>query len=313
VAGYGREIDLVVPAWDTTTKSLAQLKGKTLLLLNGVHNFDAVPEIYRALALSKPPMKLSDINIQFIDVANLHNVFDPRFRPVHAKNNIGGVFMLREFSAHYVDDKRARVVLSNDDLTQLVGRIGAQPLFASKLIIEKEPATVERFVRGWGRTLQYVSTPGNKEAITRLLQIYYIRQYGLALNPSLAQQYISRTKYDRLGWSERDLSEVTINARALSAARNLLFARIKEADKRPFKTVPPVAEFIDMSFAKKAIATLQAEHKAASEKKTETPPTKQAETPAAKPEEKKDEAPAAKPEEKKSETPAPPTPPATKN
>jgi len=328
VAGYGREIDLVVPVWDTTTKSLADIKGKAVLLLNGVHNFDAVPELYRALALSKPPMRLSDVTIQFVDIANLHNIFDPRFRNVYVQRKVGGVFMLREFSAFYVEEKKARVVLSNDDVTKLVGRVGAQPLFASKRVIEKEPQTVERFVRGWARTLQYISTPGNREAIVRVLQIYYLRQYGVGLKAELADQYISRTKYDRLLWGERDLAEVIINARALSAARNLLFARIKEADKRPFKTVPPVADFIDMSFAKKAIADLQAEHKAAAakpvppadakpaapdtDKKAETPPAEKkqnADAPKAPDAAAKPETPPAKADDK----PAAAPPGATKN
>lgn len=287
IAAHGRQIDLVVPIWETATKNLAGIKGKSVLVLNGVHNFDAVPELYRAMALSKPPMRISDVNVTFIDLTNLQVIFDPRFKNAYTQRKIGGIFMLREFSDHYVQEKKARVVLSHDELSKLIGRSGAQPLFASKRLIEKEPETAARFVRGWARTMLYIADPANREGVVRLLQIYYLRQYGAPLKKELAEHYIDVTSYDRVVWEDKDVAEVIINARALSAARNLLFARIKEADKRPFKEVPPVADFIDMSFAKKALADLDAEKKAAAEKKPEdTPaasPPKDGDKPAAAP------------------------------
>ena len=85
-----------------------------------------------------------------------------------------------------------------------------------------------------------------------------------------------------------DLAEITINAKALSAGRNLLFANIKDPNQRPFKDVPDLAAYMDMSFAKKALSDLEAERKAAAAKPPETPkeaaPEKKPETPAAKPE-----------------------------
>jgi hypothetical protein len=67
-------------------------------------------------------------------------------------------------------------------------------------------------------------------------------------------------------WTPEDIKEVNINARALSAARNLLFARIKDPEKRPFKTPVAVDDFVEMSYAKKAIDDLEAEKKAVAEK-----------------------------------------------
>lgn len=274
IAGYGREMQLVVPVWDTTTKSFNDVKGKTLLLLNGVHNFDAVPELYRALALAKPAMRLSDVTIRFVDLANLQQILHPSFQKAYVQGKVAGIFMFREFSAAYVEEKKARVVLSNEDLTKLIGRIGAQPLFASKLALDSEPKMVERFVRGWARTMQYVSDPANKDAIVRVLQIYYLRQYGSLLKKELAEQYFSSARYDRVAWTEKDIAEVTINAKALSAGRNLLFAAIKDPKQRPFAEIPEVGAFIDMTFANKATADLELERKAAETKVPPAPPKK---------------------------------------
>jgi ABC-type nitrate/sulfonate/bicarbonate transport system substrate-binding protein len=263
IAGYARNIDLIVPIWDTTTKSFSDVKGKALLLLNGVHNFDAVPELYRAMALSKPPMRLADVTIRFIDLINLQPILDPKMQKAYTQGKVAGIFMFREFSSAYVEQKKARVVLSSEDLTKLIGRIGAQPVFASKRVLDAEPKTAELFIRAWARTMQYMSDSANKDAIVRVLQIYYLRQYGTLLKKELAELYFSSTKYDRVAWDERDIAEVAINAKALSAARNLLFASIKDPKQRPFSEVPDVKAFVDSSMATKALAELESQRKAA--------------------------------------------------
>lgn len=280
VAGYGREMEVIVPVWDTATKSLADLKGKTILLLNGIHNFDAVPELYRALALSKPPMRISDVNIHFIDLANVKQVLDPRFRQTYTQRKIAGLFMFREYTSSHVDDKTARVVISNDDLTKLIGRRAAQPVFASKITLERDPKTVDRFVRAWARTLQHMSDPANKDAVVRVLQIYYLRQYGFPLKKELAETYFGAMKFDRVAWTKEDLTEIEINAKAISAARNILFASIKDPEQRPFKAPPPVADFVDMTYVEKALADLKTEREDAARKAAEKPAEKPAEQPA---------------------------------
>lgn len=260
VAAHSRKIELVVPVWDTTTKSIADLKGKTVLVLNGVHNFDAVPELYRAFALSK--LRLSDVSLQFIDLVNLQAVMDPRFKPQYVQRKVAGIFMFSEYTAAYVDQKKARVVVSNEDFSKLIGRIGSQPLLASKLVLDREPKLTERFVRAWTRTMAHMADKANHDAIVRVLQIYYLRQYGFLLKKELADGYVDAVRYDEVVWSPAAISEITINAKALSAGRNLLFANIKEADKRPFKDVPDVDAYFEMSYVKKALEALDLERKA---------------------------------------------------
>jgi ABC-type nitrate/sulfonate/bicarbonate transport system substrate-binding protein len=261
IASSSRDIELVVPAWDTAAKSFADIKGKTILLLNGIHNFDAVPELYRALALSKPAMRLSDINVQFITLANLEQVFHPNFQKIYAQRKIGGIFMFREYTSRYVEEKKARVIAGDAELTKLIGRRGAQPLFASKLILDRDPKAVQRFVRGWARAMQQVNDPQHRAAVIRTLQIYYLRQHGGVVNEATAQNYVAAAKYDRVLWTDQDTAEVTINGKALSAARNLLFANIKDPAKRPFSDVPEIKGYIDSSYAKKALEDLEAEKK----------------------------------------------------
>lgn len=269
IAGYQREIELVVPAWDTAVKSFSDLKGKAVILLNGVHHFDAVPEFYRALALSKPATRIGDVNVQFIALANLQQVFDPAFRAVYTQRKIGGIFTFREYSSRYVQENKARVVASSEDVIKLIGRLGAQPLFASKLVLERDPKTVERFVRAWVRALEQISNPAHTAAVVRTLQIYYLRQHGGVLEKAQAELYVAAAKYDRVVWTDEDIAEVTINAKALGAARNILFAGIKDPNQRPFKDVPDIKSYVDMTFAQKAVADLATEKKAVAEKPAE--------------------------------------------
>jgi len=308
IASASRDVELVVPSWDTKTKSLADIKGKTILLLNGIHNFDAVPELYRALALSKPPMRLSDVTIQFISLANLEQIFHPNFQKIYVQRKVGGIFMFREYTSRYVDDKKARVVAADADLTKLTGRRAAQPLFASKLIIDRDPKAVQRFVRGWARAMQQISDSAHRPAVVRTLQIYYLRQHGGVLKQATAESYVAAAKFDRVMWTDQDTTEVTINGKALSAARNLLFANIKDPAKRPFGQVPDIKSYIDSSFAKKALEDLEAEKKAIAAKPAENGnPSPIQEAPAAKAaegEKPREEAPAKKEEKPAASPPA---------
>jgi hypothetical protein len=226
-------------------------------------------------------MRLADVNVHFMSLANLEQVLDPRFRQGYTQRKFGGIFVFREYSQRYVDDKKARVIANNAEITKLIGRRGAQPLFASKLILDRDPKAVQRFVRGWARALQQIADPAHKAAVVRTLQIYYLRQHGGVLRQDLAELYVTAASYDRVAWTDEDIAEVTINGKALSAARNLLFANIKEPDKRPFGVVPDVKSFVDMSYAKQAMADLEAEKKAAPPKGEA--PAKKEEKPAAPP------------------------------
>ena len=51
---------------------------------------------------------------------------DPRFKQQYTQRKVAGVLTYREYTAPYVDQKKARVVMSNEELGKLTGRLGAQ-------------------------------------------------------------------------------------------------------------------------------------------------------------------------------------------
>lgn len=250
LSGYGRQMELIVPSWDKKTKKISDMKGKRILIVRGTHNFDAVPEFFRVLLFSR--MRLNDVRISFINLQQLKIVMNPKFRRGYRKQNIAGIFTLREYTHNFTKDKRARVVMSNAALTKLIGRIGARPLFASDNIVSKSPETVKRFVRAWVEASAYIAN--NPKDVSRLMRIYFARQYGVRLPDGQSELLLSLIKYDRVAWTEYDIKGAIINGKAISAARNLLFSHIKDAKKRPFQKPPQLEKYFDMSFVKSVVA-----------------------------------------------------------
>jgi ABC-type nitrate/sulfonate/bicarbonate transport system substrate-binding protein len=255
--GYRREIELIVPAWDTTTKDIADLKGKTILFVGGTHNFDLIPELYRILAFSK--MRLADIKFDFFQLNQFGQLLDPKTRQAWQQRKVGAIFAAREYTDRHVKDKRARAVMGDEQITTLIGRLGPRPVFANADFVKNRPITAQRFVTAWVKTLDYIHN--QKQDSAQLLAYYFARQYGLPLKKEDAELYVSLIKYDRAAWTENDIKEININGQAISAARNLLFASIKDPAKRPFQTAPDVTGYFDDSFVKKAVAALEDEKK----------------------------------------------------
>ncbi len=121
------------------------------------------------------------------------------------------------------------------------------------------PGTIQRFVTAWVKTLDYIHN--NKTTWRSSSPYYFGRQFGVPLNKEEAELFVSLIKYDRAAWTENDIKEININGQAISAARNLLFASIKDPAKRPFQTAPDVTAYFDDSFVKKAVAALEEDKK----------------------------------------------------
>lgn len=262
LSGYERQMELVVPSWEKNVKSVKDLKGKTVLILQGTHNFDAVPEFFKILAFNR--FRLTDVKIAFFPLAQLGLVFSKNAKAQAAmrRRKIAAFFGYKEHTEFYVGRKAARVIMSNEDIRKLLGRNGPRPLFASKLVVEKHPETVQRFVNAWVAAQDYIQH--NEEDAGRLLRLYLARQYGLTVSAERAKAYVHAVRYDRVAWAPQDIKETNINARMISRGRDILFSGIRDKSKRPFKTPPRIDRYIDNSFVEKAIAKLKEEKAKAS-------------------------------------------------
>ncbi len=146
--------------------------------------------------------------------------------------------------------------MGNKKITKLIGRISPRPLIANRKFLRRNKVAAQKFVTAWVKTLRYIER--NRKDAAAILSIYYGRQYGVAIPMPEAEKIVSLTKYDRVKWSDSDTKAADINARAISAARNILFSSIKNKSKRPFRVPPKIDNLIDSQFVDQALLDLKA-------------------------------------------------------
>ena len=226
--GWGTEMELVVPGADTATKSMKELKDKTILITSGS---EALPVLIRLL--NAVQLTVNDVTIAQVQPTQLVQLFnDPSS---HA------VFDTRHYTKALTDNQGGRILMSNSDVEQTIGRIGASPLIANKTTLKEDAEKVQRFLNGWVRSLAYIRE--NPEDAASVLQIFFHRQ-GLKLETELAMAWIGMTKYDRYIWSEGDIADAEYNGWGLMTGKVLTVQ-------------PELNGYIDNRFAEAAAKQLQ--------------------------------------------------------
>jgi sulfonate transport system substrate-binding protein len=225
--GWGTETELVVPKSDTGVKSIADLKGKTIAL--GVGS-EAHPVLIRLL--NKAKIRPSEVTIKLLSPADLTRAFQNKLADA--------VIESRHFTNVLLKNGQARVVLSNKDIVEVLGLIGAGPLVAQTSLIEKEPATVQKFVNAWIKALKYIDQARMDAA--QLLRIFFHRQ-GTVVSDELAASWVGMTRYDRFLWSPADVADAEYNGWGLKEAGVL-------------KVLPKLDGHIENRFAQEALKGL---------------------------------------------------------
>jgi ABC-type nitrate/sulfonate/bicarbonate transport system substrate-binding protein len=229
---WGTEMELVVPPDQERVKSLMDLKGKTIAVGKGS---EAYPALIRLL--NKAKLRPADVTIKDLQAETLTQVFNLKDRPADA------VFESRHFTTVLQRNSQARVVLSVRDVRDQLGYIGAAPLIARQELIEKEPKTVQQFVRGWVNALRYIQQDPDDAA--RLLMIFFHRQGVKAVSEEITKSWIAMNHYDRFLWTTPDIVDAEYNAWGL-----------KEGGL--FKAAPKLGELVENRFAKVAVDSLEA-------------------------------------------------------
>jgi ABC-type nitrate/sulfonate/bicarbonate transport system substrate-binding protein len=229
MSGWGTETELVVPKDDTGVKSIADLKGKTIAL--GVGS-EAYPVLIRLL--NKAKIRPSEVTIKVLSPADLTRAFQNRLADA--------VIESRHFTTALLKNGQARVVLSNTDIVEALGLVGAAPLVAQTSLIEKEPATVQKFVNAWVKALKYIDQ--DRKDAARLLRIFFHRQ-GTLVSGDLAASWVGMTRYDRYVWSPADVADAEFNGWGLKEGGVL-------------KVLPKLDGVVENRFAQQAVKRLGA-------------------------------------------------------
>lgn len=222
--GWGRMMELVVRKENTTAKSLVDLKGKTLAMINGS---EALPVLIRLA--NKERMHPTDIKIKFLPAAKLTKAF--------TEHLADAVFESKHFTSPLVRNGGGRLVFGHQHVVRNLGFIGTSPLITSKEMIEKEPETVQKFTNAWVKALFYIQQDPADAA--RLLQIFFHRQ-GVPVSKKLAASWVGMTRYDRYTWSPADIADAEYNGWGLKEGGVL-------------KVIPKVGGYIENRFSSRAL------------------------------------------------------------
>jgi ABC-type nitrate/sulfonate/bicarbonate transport system substrate-binding protein len=225
--GWGTEMELVARP-DENIKSVADLKGKTIAVVQGS---EALPVLVRLLNQSK--LKPTDVKIASMSADSL-------LKSLTGKK-ADAVFETRHFTIPLVDKKEGIVVIDAAGVTKAIGFVGAIPLVARNDMITKESDLTQRFVNAWVKSLAYIRQ--DPADAGRVLQIFFHRQ-GVPVTPTMAQTWIKMIKYDQYAWTPAAVKDAEYNGWALNAAKVLMVA-------------PKMDGFVDNTFADAAAKTLQ--------------------------------------------------------
>ncbi len=226
--GWGKKMELVVPKEDTKTKSLSDLKGKTIAMINGS---EVLPALIRLA--NKERLHPSEIKVKYLPAAKLTKAFKDKLADA--------VFESKHFTSPLVRGGGGRLVIGHQEIVNALGFIGGAPLITSKAMIEKEPETVQKFVNAWVKALFYIQQDPKDAA--RLLQIFFHRQ-GVPVSKKLAASWVGMTRYDRYLWSPADIADAEYNGWGLKEGGVL-------------KIIPKIGAYTDNRFALKALEKIK--------------------------------------------------------
>jgi ABC-type nitrate/sulfonate/bicarbonate transport system substrate-binding protein len=225
--GWGTKLELVVPKGNTTTRSLADLRGKTIGIGRGS---ETLPVLIRLLNRAK--MRPTDVKIKYLSAVALTQAF--------AKKHADAVVEMRQFTSVLTQKGQGRVVLKNEEIVKAIGYIGAMPLVTRNSLIEKEPETVQKIVNAWVRALAYIQR--NPEDSARILRIFFHRQ-GTTVSAGLARSWINMTRYDQFAWSRGAVVDAGYNGWGMKEGGVL-------------KVLPKLDGYVDNRFVQKAVKAL---------------------------------------------------------
>lgn len=231
--GWGTEVEVVVPKVDTAIKATAHLKGKTIGL--GMAS-EAYPVLIRLL--NKAKLRPTDVKIKYLSPNDLTQAFKDNARLADA------VIESRHYTATLVETGQARVALANKDIVSAVGFIGAAPLIIRTALIEKEPATVQKFLNAWVKALTYIQQ--DPEDAARLMVIFFHRQGVVNVQEALVKSWLGMSRYGRAVWSKDDIADAEYNGWALKEGGIL-------------KVAPTLSGYVENRFAEEALKRLAAD------------------------------------------------------
>lgn len=239
LSGWGTETEVIVPK-EAKLGSIKDLKGKTVGL--GVSS-EAFPLLIRFA--DQNGLKPKDYTIKNLDSGEIMKALDgteckqvkkPTRKGEQTDICTDAVVASRHFTSRLVGGGKARVLHAYPDIVKTIGVRNAGALLTRNTLIETDPQTVQKFVNGWVKAMQYIER--NPKEVAGLMRVFFARQ-GTRVPEDLAELWVKLEKFDRAAWIEADTKDTESNAAALQQVGIL-------------RGTPKIGEFVDNRFAEKA-------------------------------------------------------------
>lgn len=225
---YGFAGYLIVPAKDTTTKTLEDLKGKNLAVQVGSGTHTVWLRYLRLKGLSE-----KDFNIKNIETEQIPAAFE--------SGSVEGAVPWDPYATLIIEKGLGRGILSPKDMADPLKVTYPFFVMTSEDTIKKKPEAVQKFINAWVRTLNYINK--NRAEVADLMQDFFARE-GTKLSKETVKKLLEGTYYDRAKVSAADIEDTMENAKV-------------QFEMKRLKKLPDLKQHVDNSFVEKAEKAMQ--------------------------------------------------------
>ncbi len=220
---YGFAGYLLVPAKDTATKRLEELKGKTLAAQVGSGTHTVWLRYLRYKGISE-----KEFTIKNIDTEQIPAAFET--------GGIDGAIAWDPYATIIMEKGLGRAILTPKEIAEPLKVTYPFFVMTAEETIKKKPEMVQKFVNAWAKTLDYIDK--NKGEVAEIMQAFFARE-GTKLSKETVKKLLESTSYDRIKVSMADIDDTMESAKI-------------QFEMKKLNKLPDLKQHVDNSFAEKA-------------------------------------------------------------
>lgn len=217
-AGY-----VIVPAKDTATKTLEDLKGKTLAVQVGSGTHTVWLRYLRHKGISE-----KDFTIKNVETEQIPAAFEA--------GGLDGAIAWDPYATLIVEKGLGRAILTPKEIGEPIKVTYPFFVMTTEETIKKKPQMVQKFVTAWTKTLHYIDK--NKGEVAEIMQAFFARE-GTKLSKETVKKLLDGTNYDHVKVTMADIDDTMESAKI-------------QFEQKKLKKLPDLKQHVDNSFAENA-------------------------------------------------------------
>ena len=222
-AGY-----VLVPAKDTATKSLDDLKGKTLAAQVGSGTHTVWLRYLRLKGISESDFKIKNVETEQIPAA-------------FESGGIDGAVAWDPYATLIVEKGLGRAILTPKEIAEPLKVTYPFFVMTTEETIKNKGPLVQKFINAWVKTLAYIDK--NKPEVAKIMQAFFARE-GTKLSEETLKKLLDGTNYNHANVTTADIDDTMESAKI-------------QFEQKKLKKLPDLKLAVDNSFVEKAEQALK--------------------------------------------------------